>query len=73
MITLVGAINSFRNLRQICIKYNGSCKECPLGKAQNLKNTTCPYLTKPDSWTDEITTEMVREVSRIYEEVKHGR
>lgn len=31
---MVGAINSLRNLRKICIEHKGSCKECPLGDAE---------------------------------------
>ena len=50
---MVGAINSLRNLRKICVEHNGSCKECPLGDAENVQNTSCPCLTKPNSWTDE--------------------
>lgn len=37
MIELVGAINSLRNLRKICIEHKGSCKECPLGDAENVQ------------------------------------
>ena len=62
VIELVGAINSLRNLRQTCIKYSGSCKSCPLGRQMNINNTLCPHLTKPISWTDEKTTEMVRKI-----------
>jgi hypothetical protein len=63
VIELVGAINSLRNLRKICIEHNGSCKECPLGDAENVQNTSCPCLTKPNSWTDEKTTEMVKMIN----------
>ena len=31
---MVGAINSLRNLRKICLEHDGSCKECPLGDAE---------------------------------------
>ena len=62
MIELVGAINSLRNLRQTCIKYSGSCKDCPLGRQRSIEDTMCPHLTKPNSWTDERTTEMVRKI-----------
>ena len=63
VIELVGAINSLRNLKKICIVHNGSCKECPLGDAENVQNTSCPCLTKPNSWTDEKTTEMVKMIN----------
>ena len=63
VVELVGAINSLRNLRKICIEHNGSCKECPLGGAENVQDTFCPYLTKPISWTDEKTTEMVKMIN----------
>lgn len=63
VIELVGAINSLRNLRKICIEHNGSCKECPLGDAENVQNTSCPCLTKPINWTDEKTTEMVKMIN----------
>lgn len=63
VIELVGAINSLRNLRKICIEHSGSCKDCPLGDAENVLNTSCPCLTKPNSWTDEKTTEMVKMIN----------
>lgn len=50
MIELVGAINSLRNLRQTCIKYSGSCKDCPLGRQRSIEDTMCPHLTKPNRW-----------------------
>lgn len=68
-----GAINYLRESGYICNHYKGDCKECPLGNKVFIKDCRCPHLLRPMDWTDEITTEMVREVSRIYEEVKHGR
>lgn len=59
---MVGAINSLRKLKQTCIKYSGSCKDCPLGRQRSIEDTMCPHLTKPNSWADEKTTEMVRKI-----------
>lgn len=58
MIVLQGAINNYR-------KHKGSCKECPLGRQKNVLDTMCPHLTKPISWTEEKTIEMVRKVGGI--------
>lgn len=55
-----GAIEYLRALRQVCKDSKGNCKSCPLGKAQDIRETTCPRLTPPDSWTDEKTTSMVK-------------
>ncbi len=65
MIALVGAINNYRKLKEICANHKGSCKECPLGKQKNVLDTMCPHLTKPMSWTEEKTTEMVRKIGGI--------
>jgi len=54
-----GAIEYLRTLRQVCKDNKGRCKECPLGSPRNIRETTCPRLTSPDSWTDSKTTAMV--------------
>lgn len=73
MITLVGAIDFLSKTDNICLHYAKRCRDCPLGNKMKITDCRCPHLLEPIVWTDEITTEMVREVSRIYEEVKHGR
>lgn len=55
-----GAIEYLRTLRQVCKDNRGMCKQCPLGCPQNVKETLCPRLTSPDSWTDTKTTAMVK-------------
>ena len=62
---MVGAINIFRDLRDICKQNNGDCRECSLGHQDRLEDTLCPRLTSPRSWTDEKTTEMVRAISQL--------
>lgn len=53
MIKLIGAINSYWDLRDICRKYSGSCRNCPLGKEEDIMDTHCPRLTEPRSWSNE--------------------
>lgn len=58
-----GAINYLRKVRDICREHKGSCKNCPLGHQRNLTDTRCPRLVEPWKWTDETTTDMVRQAN----------
>jgi hypothetical protein len=62
VIKLIGAINSYRDLRDICRKYSGSCRDCPLGKEEDIMDTHCPRLTEPRSWSNEKITDMVGKI-----------
>ena len=59
---MTGAINYLREVQKICTENHGDCKSCLLGKQEKLKDTLCPRLTHPQSWTDEKSTAMVRAV-----------
>jgi hypothetical protein len=62
VIKLIGAINSYWDLRDICRKYSGSCRNCPLGKEEDIMDTHCPRLTEPRSWSNEKITDMVGKI-----------
>lgn len=57
-----GSINYLREVKKICKESKGNCKECKLGYQKRLKNTLCPRLTDPRTWSDSKTTDMVKGV-----------
>ena len=57
-----GAINYLKAIRDICQKYKGDCKHCPLGDKERLEDTICPRLTNPSSWNDYKVVDMVKKV-----------
>lgn len=59
-----GAVNYLRQVKVICRKHMGDCRSCPLGDKPKLKECMCPRLLEPWKWTDEMTTEMVRTVTK---------
>ena len=55
-----GSINYLKKLRAICQDHKGECKQCPLGKYDNLTDCRCPRLISPRYLTDEKIVSMVR-------------
>ena len=55
---MIGAIEYLRAVRDACIKAEGRCRQCPLGKEQDIRDTICPRLSDPKTWDDKKTTRM---------------
>lgn len=64
-----GTINYLRTITEICKHYKSDCKSCSLGRQRNLTDTYCPRLTTPAAWSEEKTTEMVRQAEKAYQEI----
>lgn len=54
-----GSINYLQRVRDICQKYKGDCKKCPLGNKRRLEDNICPRLTDPRSWENSRINAMV--------------
>ena len=54
-----GAINYLQAVRDICRKYKGDCKACPLGDKPRIDDNICPRLTNPSTWSDGWIANMV--------------
>lgn len=61
---MIGAINYLRELNKTCAAVEGDCWSCPLGRAKEIKNTLCPRLTEPRTWTEEKTTAMAKAIKK---------
>lgn len=60
-----GTINYLTKLQRICSKYNGQCKNCPLGKGEHVLDTHCPRLLQPMLYSNERINRYVRAVEQI--------
>lgn len=57
-----GSINYLREVKKICKDNKGDCWKCKLGNQRKIKDTLCPRLTEPRTWSDSKTTDMVKAV-----------
>ena len=55
---MIGAIEYLRAVRDVCIQADGRCRQCPLGKQTDIRDTLCPRLTDPKTWINDKTTKM---------------
>ena len=62
---MIGTIRYLRELNKICTAAGGDCWSCPMGRAKEIKNTLCPRLTEPRTWSKEKTTAMAKAIKGI--------
>lgn len=55
-----GAIDYLRELSRICRDQDGDCTGCTLRPKNKDEVVKCPWISPPGTWTDEMTTEMVK-------------
>lgn len=66
-----GTINYLSAVENVCKKYNGEYKNCPLGNFQKIEDCCCPRLIEPRKYTVEKINQMVRAVKKFENMCKH--